>query len=224
MRYRLILICFFILCTFLSSGLNYDKKIDNMEIKNIVSDTIVKQDTILDVNGKVSLFIGDSHTANHHWGWQMLLCDKTGMKMNNTAVGGKITSWMIGVAKESIHSGIDYCFIWGGANDMYGSVKATKAVENIQQIVNICNLNGVKPIVLTGFDAKTCCVTPNNPGYPKRYAEFQQMLLDSIEGAKVLDTRVVVRKDCGDAICHMNPSGHKKISESVIKQMNFKIK
>jgi hypothetical protein len=140
----LIFVCFFILLTFLSSGLS--KK------ESIVYDTI-KQDTIVDVNGKTSLFIGDSHTANHNWGWQILLCDKTGMKMNNTAVGGKITSWMVGIAKESVHSGIDYCFIWGGANDMYGSVKAIKAVKNIQQIVDICNSKGVKPIVLTGFDA-----------------------------------------------------------------------
>ena len=117
----------------------------------------------------------------------------------------------------------DYCFIYGGANDMYGSVKAIKAVKNIQGIVDICNQNDVEAIVVTGFNPFDCVVTPNNPGYPKRYADFQQMLLDSIKGAKVIDTRkAVIRKDCGDAICHMNHSGHKKMAETIINKMNLK--
>ena len=108
---------------------------------------------------------------------------------------------------------------------MYGSVKAIKAVKNIQGIVDICNQNDVEAIVVTGFNPFDCVVTPNNPGYPKRYADFQQMLLDSIKGAEVIDTsKAVIRKDCGDAICHMNHSGHRKMAETIIEKMNLKTK
>mgnify|MGYP003350534124 CR=1 FL=1 len=41
------------------------------------------------------------------------------------------------------------------------------------------------------------------------------MLLDSIKNATVIDTReAVIRKDCYDDLCHMNPSGHKKMAET----------
>jgi len=46
--------------------------------------------------------------------------------------------------------------------------------------------------------------------------------MDSIKNATVIDTRVVVRTDCGDWTCHMHPSGHKKVAEAVIKKMKFK--
>ena len=192
--------------------------------QEFIKDTIVQQDTIQDVNGKSAMFIGDSHTANHHWGWQVILCDNTGLKMNNLSVGGKTTSWMLNVAKTSVNKSVDYCFIYGGANDMFShSIKARTALKNVQSIVDICNFNDVHAVVITGFNPYTCVVTPDNPGYPKRYADFQQMLLDSIHGAKVVDTRsAVIRKDCGDAICHMNHSGHKKMAETIINKMNLK--
>lgn len=202
------------------SDMNFSKKI---EVKKNI---LVDEDTIQDVNGKSAVFIGDSHSANHHWGWQLLLCDKTGLKMNNLSVGGKTTSWMLNVSKSSLNNNYDYCFIYGGANDMFShSIKSKTALKNIQEIVNICNLNSIQAVVITGFNPYTCIVTPDNPGYPKRYADFQQMLLDSIKGAQVIDTRsVVIRKDCGDAICHMNHSGHKKMSDTIISKLKFKIK
>ena len=46
--------------------------------------------------------------------------------------------------------------------------------------------------------------------------------MDSIKNATVINTRVVVRTDCGDWTCHMHPSGHKKVAEAVIKKMKFK--
>ncbi len=202
----------------------YENKvmIQNFEVINDVS---VVEDTIQDVSGKTALFIGDSHTANHRWGWQVILCDNTGIKMNNLSVGGKTTGWMLDVAKTSLNKNYDYCFIYGGANDMFShSIKAKTALKNVQSIVDICNVNSVQAVVITGFNPHTCVVTPDNPGYPKRYADFQQMLLDSIKGAKVIDTRsAVIRKDCGDAICHMNHSGHKKMCETIISKLKFKI-
>lgn len=184
---------------------------------------VVQKDTIKDVSGSVAMFIGDSHTANSYWGWQTLLCDKTGMKIKNLSVGGKTTTWMLGVAKKSINKDIDYCFIYGGANDMYNSQQPNIALNNIQSIVNICKLNNVEAIVITGFNPITCTNVTNVPNYSKNYYKFQQMMIDSIKDARVIDTRpVVVKSDCGDRFCHMNYSGHKKISDTLISALMFK--
>ena len=48
-------------------------------------------DTVISVRGKKALFIGDSHTANHANGWQVLVCKQTGMKMKNVSESGKTT-------------------------------------------------------------------------------------------------------------------------------------
>ena len=93
---------------------------NNKQIEDTVKiDTVIvkPQDTIVDVKGKYVLFIGDSHTSNPG-GWQYTLSNKTKMRMNNISVGGKTTGWMLERAKESVHEGLDYCFIYGGANDI----------------------------------------------------------------------------------------------------------
>lgn len=186
----------------------------------------VKQfvDTIIDVNGLYALFIGDSHTANHESGWQTVLCEFTGMKMNNISIGGKTTYWMQTTAKTNVTSHYNYCFIYGGANDMYSQgIKPETALHNVQKIVDLCNRMKVHAVVITGFDPVKCTRT-NNLQYPARYAKLQQLFMDSIKGADVIDTRVVDRKDCWDNLCHMAPSGHKKIADKIILDMKFKRK
>ena len=189
-----------------------------------VKPQVIKRDTVVSVRGKKALFIGDSHTAADY-GWQYQVCKKTGMQMLNTAVGGKQTPWMLEIAKQNIHSGFDYCFIYGGANDMAGNRQPMKAVKNIQAIVDLCLKKQVKPIVITGFDPLTCVVVGNRTalkGYPQRYARFQQLLVDSIKGATVLKTHCISRTDCGDYLCHMTASGHRKMGEKVISGLAFK--
>jgi hypothetical protein len=129
---------------------------------------------------------------------------------------------MLEQAHLKLNNKIDYCFIYGGANDMYtSSITIEEAINNIKGIARICNGLGVKCIILTGFDPITCTRTPNK-GYGYKYANFQRVLLNTnIEGAKVIDTRVVVRTDCWDGLCHMNPNGHKKIAIKVISDLNF---
>jgi hypothetical protein len=179
-------------------------------------------DTVNDVKGKKALFIGDSHTANYGYGWQTQLSQATGLVQKNIAVEGKTTSWMLTQAQLQVNPNYDYCFIYGGANDMYNSnISAFSAFNNIQSIVNICNSKGVKPIVLTGFDYSVCTRTENKL-YPVKGAELQRMLLGQIRNAKVVDTRVVYRADCGDVLCHMNYSGHRKTAQAVISACKFK--
>jgi len=174
------------------------------------------------VKGKRALFIGDSHTANHQFGWQKILSQQVGFQYGNVSIGGKTTYWMLNMAVYKMNKNIDYCFIYGGANDMYSNnIKPIDAVENIRGIARVAKHHGVKCIVLTGFDAGKCTRT-SNKNYAGRYAEFQRLLLqEGVEGATVVDTRVVDRSDCGDGLCHMNKSGHKKIAEKIIKDLEL---
>jgi len=182
----------------------------------------INPDTVVSVRGKKALFIGDSHTANHNYGWQIQVCQATGLVQNNISVGGKTTSWMLQQANMYLTPNYDYCFIYGGANDMYNShISAYSAYSNIQAIVNMCNYKGVKAVVLTGFDYSVCTRTGNTM-YPVKGAELQRMLLTQLRGAQVVDTRVVYRGDCGDGLCHMNYSGHRKTADAVILACKFK--
>ena len=187
-------------------------------IDTVVVDTPV----VINVKNKTALFIGDSHTANHGFGWQKILSQQVGFKYNNVSVGGKTTSWMLNIAVYKLNKDIDYCFIYGGANDMYSSnIKPIDAVENIRAIARITKRHNIKCIVLTGFDAGKCTRT-RNKNYAGRYAEFQRILLqEGVVGATVVDTRVISRVDCGDGLCHMNQSGHKKIAEKIMKDLHF---
>ncbi len=180
------------------------------------------QDSLQDVKGQIALFIGDSHTANFKNGWQRQLSDSVGFKYRNAAVSGKTTYFMLNMAVYKITDEIDWCFIYGGANDMYThSISPQEAVDNIQAIARLCSKRGIKCVILTGFDPIKCTRT-DNPYYAKRYASFQQILLRGIEGATVVDTRVVERSDCWDALCHMSPSGHTKIARRLIEELGLK--
>jgi hypothetical protein len=200
-----------------------EQPIDNTPLSaTIPSIKTINIDTVNDIRGKRALFIGDSHTANHNYGWQIQVCQATGLVQNNIAVGGKTTSWMLQQANMYLTPNYDYCFIYGGANDMYNShISAGMAFNNIQAIVNMCNYKGVKAVVLTGFDYSVCTRTDNRM-YPVKGAELQRMLLSQLRGATVVDTRVVYRGDCGDALCHMSYSGHQKTAKAVISACRFK--
>ena len=188
-----------------------------------VDSSVNALDTAFNVQNMVALFIGDSHTSNHTQGWQKHLSDSVGFKMINASVGGKTTYWMLEQAVYRINTKVDYVFVYGGANDMYSSsITPKEAVDNIRGIARIAAKQGAKCIIITGFDPIKCTRTPN-PNYGRRYATFQDMLLtEYMEGAIVVDTRVVARTDCWDNLCHMAPSGHKKIASKVIKDLKLK--
>ena len=49
------------------------------------------------------------------------------------------------------------------------------------------------------------------------------MLLDSLPGVKIIDTReIIAKQDCADFLCHMKLSGQKKIADKVVAEMNLK--
>jgi hypothetical protein len=212
----------------LQSSVHTPKKQEVLLDSFVLQDSLVKSaDTLIDVKDSFFLFIGDSHTANPY-GWQYNLSILTGFKYKNTAIKGRTTAWMTEVAKTSINEKYTYCFIWGGGNDMVGKSPVEFSVKNIQSIVDLCNQKGVIPVVLTGIphtcpDVKGRGETWRN--YAIRGEKYKQMLVDSIKGAKVIRTDFISRRsgDCADFICHMNPSGHLKMSVGIMKSMRFKL-
>jgi lysophospholipase L1-like esterase len=195
-----------------------------IQIQSIKDTIVVDTPLTFSVKDKTALFIGDSHTCNHTNGWQKVLSTKVGFNMINASVVGKTTYWMLDQAHLRLNNKIDYCFIYGGANDMYtNSITPEEAVDNIKGIARMCNGLGIKCIVITGFDAVKCTKTPNKL-YTSKYTEFQQLLLTKhIDFAQVIDTRIIVKTDCWDNLCHMNPTGHKKIANKIIKDLNLRV-
>lgn len=236
---NIIIISIFLILGLLYAGMSYSNvrfTVDNLNTYGIIhtkfseDNTITKvlskqnTDTVVSVKGKKAIFIGDSHTSNYDWGWQVILCKKTGLIPNNTAIIGKHLPWMVNVANMGVTNNFDFCFIYGGANDIHGNRNPYSTVKDVQRIVDICNSRGVKPFVLTGFNAEEC-VRPihGQEFYPKAYSEYQKILIDSIKNSTIIDIRVIVKNDCGDWMCHMNPSGHKKIAEAIIQKLKLKV-
>ena len=175
-----------------------------------------------DVEGKVALFIGDSHTANHSFGWQKQVCKKTGMILKNTAVSGKATLWMVETALYNIQGNVGMVFVYGGANDMYGNIPVQDALENLAAIARMCAGRRIPCYILTGFDPYEC-ISINKPQYKLKYQNMQLALLEKgIPGATIINTRVVSRQDCADGLCHMTLTGHTKVADAVVKACKFK--
>ena len=181
-------------------------------------------DTLIDVVDKRSFFIGDSHTSNRSgYGWQTIVCNKTGMYGTNLSQIGKHTPWMVSKLKYNLNDTYDYCFIWGGSNDIHGNRNPYLVLKDIQTMVDICNSKGVKPVVILGYNSLDVIKPIKGQSfYPKAYFTYQEILIANLKNAKIIDTRILSRSDCADWTCHMKPSGHKKIADKVITSMDFK--
>jgi len=192
--------------------------------QQIVADTVtIQPECPVIVLNKKSLLIGDSHSAFSR-GWQTFVSEWTGMEIENTAVEGKATSWMKRKLIQNIDSTYEYCFIFGGGNDASMSVPPETIFKNIEQMVDICNEFGVQPVVILGTSPEKVIASNSSKWreYIRIKAQYQELLMNGLEGAYVIDTRDLIEKsDCADFLCHMEISGHKKVADKVIEDMNF---
>lgn len=187
------------------------------------------QDTIIvveecpqNVVGKKSLIIGDSHSAFVH-GWQSILGKSTGMKIINKSIEGKQTSWMKSTLSRSIDSTYEFCFIYGGGNDAAAGISPSKVFSNVQEMVDLCNSYGVKAVVITGSSTGKV-LTPSSKwsNYSRIKTEFQKILVENLKEASPIDVREIIEKeDCADFLCHMQISGHRKIANKIIEDLNL---
>lgn len=203
---------------------NTDKANNRIKIQKSAEKEFLT-DTIESIKSKKILFIGDSHSANNTYGWQKILCQKTGAIEKNLSIGGKTTGWMVSRLKENIDTSYTYCFIWGGGNDMYNGVRIERVIANLNEMIKICEINGIKAVVLTGINVRECVEPGKRLQYVDRCEELQTKIKDSIQGVKVVENHFVSRNDgdCADFICHMNKKGHVKMASGIISEMKFKI-
>lgn len=210
---------FLIFCCFYPQELQKNENFNKIDYRRMIP-----QEQTVNMEGKKVLFIGDSQTANRDgYGWQTLLCKKTGMIGTNLAQVGKHTPWMIQKLKQNLDTTYDYCFIWGGANDIHGNRDPYKTMQDVQVMVDMCIEKKVKPIVILGYNSLDV-IRPirGQEFYPQAYAKYQQVLLENLKNVDIVDTRILERKDCADWTCHMQPSGHRKICNKIIETLNFK--
>lgn len=174
--------------------------------------------------GKTVLYIGDSHTS-YVYGWQDQLSRLTGMKTTTLAKGGMRTDWMLRNSRQMFSKKFDYCVIWGGANDAASMHSLDSTISNLQRMIDLGRKNGTKMIVLTGFNPKVVKITESNRGqwsfYPPRYVTLQEKMKKELRGTLVVQNWYVTREDgdCGDFICHMSASGHKKMALGIYNEV-----
>lgn len=168
-------------------------------------------------SNKSALFIGDSFTSNHIWGWQILVSKNFKFYSVNLSEPGRQTKWMSSTLRSTNISTYDYCFIYGGVNDIFSEVNPSVAVQNVLDMVYFCINNKVQPIVLLGYDPeKSISNQLANSTKIKNYKYFQDTLNYRLPDNVIRVKFDLESEDCFDWICHMTKSGHEKIAKEVI--------
>ena len=147
----------------------------------------------VNVKGKRVTVIGDSHSALYGEGWQDVLSWKYGFQLNNLAVIGKSTPWMLETLKKFYSDGnkADVVFIYGGANDSFGNAKLENIVKNIQAMVHLVRSNSGVPIVISGFNYEKAVKPKVASSYDvgiNKYRQLQKLIESEIKNADVVTT------------------------------------
>lgn len=181
--------------------------------------------TKINPKGKRVAVVGDSHSAGYGWGWQDTLSWKYNFELNNLAVGGKSTPWMVETLKKFYKDGktADIVFIYGGANDSFSLVKSSDTLKNIQTMVDLVRLNGGKPVVIAGFNYIKA-VKPNvSDKYDEGIAKFMKLQDDiksSIKNAIIVPRwEDVNNKSTGSDGFHLPKSEQTRFAEYVAKEV-----
>jgi lysophospholipase L1-like esterase len=179
----------------------------------------------INVKGKRVAVIGDSHSALYGNGWQDELSWKYGFELNNLAVGGKSTPWMLETLKKFYSDGnkADVVFIYGGANDSFGNAKLENIVNNIQTMADLVRSNGGVPIVISGFNYEKAVKPKVSSKYVigiNRYRQLQQLIEKEIKNADVVSTWEDVNETTtsGDGF-HLPTSKQKLFADYVSKKI-----
>jgi len=167
------------------------------------------------------LFVGDSMTSSRG-GWHHQLAKKLGYGYDNLSIPGKRTLWMLNTLIEHLKTKSDYkvCVIYGGINDGFSLVKPESALQNVQKMVDLCNVAGIKPIVVVGYrpdEIMTNTTLKEEKRCRERYTTIQNLFLSELKNCKIVPIdNVITRQDSNDGV-HFKASGHRKFAEWVYK-------
>lgn len=179
--------------------------------------------TKINPKGKRILIIGDSHSAGKTWGWQDTLATKYNFKLENLAVGGKSTPWMVETLKKfySDNKTADIVFIYGGANDAFNLIKESITINNLQTMVDMVRDKGGKPIVVSGFNYDVAVkpnVTKNYYNGITKYMGLQDMIAKDIKNAVIVPRwNDVTAKSVGGDGFHLPKSSQTQFANYIAK-------
>ena len=187
---------------------------------------------------KSMLFVGDSITAIDYNGKPITTAypnllkkelEPKGIKIDVLAEGGKRTDWLLENLIQKLKTNkYDRIYIYGGINDMFSAVSKTKALSNLQQMVDVSKKNGSDPYVIIGYDAqsfmdedklKPTKSVPTKAGMlelKKKYVDYQNTIPNTIKGATIVGKFKIPSSMTTDAI-HPTPSGQKIIANALLK-------
>lgn len=179
--------------------------------------------TKINPKGKKVIIIGDSHSAGKTWGWQDTLATKYNFALENLAVSGKSTPWMVEALKKfyANNKSGDVVFIYGGANDAFNQIKETETIKNIQTMVDMVREQGAKPIVITGFNYDKAVkpnVTDNYDDGIAKYMRLQDMIFSDIKNATIVPRwNDVTEKSVGGDGFHLPKSSQTQFANHIAK-------
>ena len=187
---------------------------------------------------KSMLFVGDSITAIDYNGLPVTFTypnllkkelEPKGIKIDVLAKGGKRTDWMLSNLTEKLKTNkYDRIYIYGGVNDMFSAVTKDKALQNVQDMVDLSIKNGAEPYVIVGYDAekfmdenklKPTSYVPTKAGMVKlknRYIDFQNSIPTTIKRATIVEKINIPSSMTADGV-HPTPSGQKLIADRLLE-------
>ena len=187
---------------------------------------------------KSMLFVGDSITAIDYNGTPVTFTypnllkkelEPKGIKIDVLAKGGKRTDWLLSNLTEKLKTNkYDRIYIYGGVNDMFSAVTKDKALQNVQDMVDLSIKNGAEPYVIVGYDAekfmdenklKPTSYVPTKAGMVKlknRYIDFQNSIPTTIKRATIVEKINIPSSMTADGV-HPTPRGQKLIADRLLE-------
>lgn len=174
---------------------------------------------------KSVLVIGDSLSCYKPNGWVTLVSQHYDTPIVNLSQVGKNTDWMLNALRNELrlnHYDYSTVFIYGGINDIFGGRKVTDGVDNITQMVDLCNHYYIQPVVILGYDPNKININTNRDGEElnrKRYIKYQHILQNLHLVAKIIPVDTTITRDYSSDGIHVNGAAQRKFADWIVNHM-----
>lgn len=171
------------------------------------------------------LIIGDSLSRYHPTGWPLLISQHYDVPIVNLSQDNKKTDWMLSTLRSELvanHTKYSAVFIYGGINDVYSGKNINCAVDNVMQMVDLCNYYQLQAVVILGYDPTKININTNHENesiYQKRYIKYQKILQELHSNATIIPVdSELVRTQSKDGI-HVNGRAQHKFADWIITHL-----
>lgn len=152
--------------------------------------------------------VGDSLSLSS-LGWQNILANKYGWKVDNFSKVGQTSANALARFKALGQNNYDTVFIFLGANDAYGGINPNFTIDNIKQIISLAKSKGAKTVVIPGILSEKVSRDPKALVYDELKSKMWYL-----PGIVVPVLRTVDPKDVPDGI-HFGSTTHKQLADLI---------